>query len=156
MSETPGILDPDVLRPSGAVLAVSIALGAAIDRHAVADSPYDATLLDLLVRLDLAPQRSLRAVELCRQLRLSASHVSRSIDRAVDAGLVERRPDPSDRRAKIVTLTEPGHEVVADFAPRLQALLQQVVHDTLSEDEVDTLIGLLQRIETAATDSLDC
>ena len=106
-------------------------------------------------RLDLAPDQSLRAVELCRQLRLSASHISRSIDKAAAAGLVERRPDPDDRRAKVVTLTSRGVDVVTAFAPKLEAILRDVVFDALSDSEVETLISLLGKIETAANARLD-
>jgi DNA-binding MarR family transcriptional regulator len=151
-SATIGVLDTDALAPSGALLAAHIALDGAIQRGAVADSEYDATSLDLLVRLALAPGGRLRAVELCRQLQLSPSHISRRLDRAEEDQHVERGPDPVDRRAKVVTITEAGLDVVRDFAPRLHAVLDHVIHQTLSDSEIATLIGFLDRIETAALD----
>jgi DNA-binding MarR family transcriptional regulator len=143
-------LDPATLRPSGALLGANIALGAAIERLAVAATGHDPTTLDLLVRLDLAPGRQLRAVELCRQLQLSPSHVSRMLDRAQAAGLVSRGPDPRDRRANLVSLTDGGRAVVATFAPRLHAVLDRVVFQTLDEEEIDRLVESLDRIEAAA------
>jgi len=145
-----GGLDSATLRPTGALLAAQIAISAAIDREAVEPMDYDATTLDLLVRLDLAPSHRLRAVELCRQLQLSPSHISRMIDRAERLDLVRRGADPNDRRAKSVGLTDRGHEVVAAFAPRLHAIIDEIVHQTLSPDEVDTLVGYLERLEDAA------
>ncbi|MEM9563160.1 MAG: MarR family transcriptional regulator [Actinomycetota bacterium] len=149
-SDHPTELDPSVLRPSGALLATQIALGAAIERHAVAPSEHDATTLDLLVRLDIGPEDGLRAAELCRQLKLSPSHISRMVDRAEAAGLVERRPDPVDRRAKVVVLTAAGRREVGRFAPRLHAVLDRVIHRVLSTEEIDRLVGYLERIEAAA------
>ena len=143
-------LNPDLLRPSGALLATQIALSNAIDCHAVSSTGHDATTVDLLVRLELAPDRQLRAVELCRQLQLSPSHISRMLDRAEAAGLVMRGPDPSDRRANLVTITDEGQSVVERFSPRLQELLRRVIFDALSSDEIDALVGLLGRIEAAA------
>ncbi len=143
-------LDPEALRPSAALLAAQIALGAAIDRHAVAATDHDSTTLDLLVRLSLATDGALRAAELCRQLQLSPSHISRMVDRAEEARLVERRPDPSDRRAKEVVLTDAGRLVVADFAPRLHDVLDRSIHQVLSPEEIDRLIGDLDRIRVAA------
>jgi len=143
-------LDASILQPSGALLAAQIALGAAIDRVAVAGTGYEPTTLDLLVRLELAPGRRLRAAELCSQLQLSASHVSRMLDRSEAAGLVERGPDPDDRRAKAVALTPQGRSVVDQFAPRLHTVLDACIHQTLDRAEVETLIGLLGRIEAAA------
>ncbi|MEL7210142.1 MAG: hypothetical protein AAGK32_18255, partial [Actinomycetota bacterium] len=88
MAATEGTLDAALLRPSGALLATQIALSEAIRAGAVEGTGHDATTLDLLVRLDLAPDQRLRAVDLCRQLRLSPSHISRMLDRAEDAELV--------------------------------------------------------------------
>lgn len=146
---SPG-LDHDLLRPSGVLLAAQISLTAAIDSEAVADTGLDSTTLDLLVRLDLAPQRRLRAVELCGQLQLSASHISRILDRAEEALLVVRETDPEDRRAKAVTLTDKGREAMCDFAPRLHAVLDQAIHQVLDPAEIETLVTYLERIESAA------
>ncbi len=149
-SDHPTGLDPHVLRPSGALLATQIALGAAIERHAVVASEHDATTLDLLTRLGFAGGDGLRAAELCHQLKLSPSHVSRMIDRAEAAGLVERRPDPADRRAKVVVLTDDGCREVDRFAPRLHAVLDQTIHRVLTGEEIDRLVEYLERIEAAA------
>jgi DNA-binding MarR family transcriptional regulator len=110
----------------------------------------DPTVVDLLVRLDLAPKRQLRAVDICRQLMLSPSHISRVIDKAELAGFVRRGPDPSDRRASLITLSPQGRKIVADFAPRLHAVLDEAIFDVLSPAEIATLSELLERIEVAS------
>ena len=71
----------EALRPSGSLLGTNAALSCAIQARAVAATDWDSTTLDLLVRLRLAPERSLRGVDLVRQLELSPSHVSRVLDR---------------------------------------------------------------------------
>ena len=112
-------------------------------------------MVDLLVRLDLAPKRQLRAVDICQQLMLSPSHISRVIDKAEAAELVQRGPDPSDRRASLITLSTEGKKIVADFAPRLHAVLDMTIFDVLSAAEINTLIGLLERIETASRECVN-
>ncbi len=148
--ETQQIVDPTVIRASGALLAAETALGRLIDTEAVAPTGLDPTVVDLLLRLDHTPGGRMRAVELSRQMLMSPSHVSRTLDRAEDAGLVTRGPDPDDRRAAQVILTPTGRDVVADFAPRLVAVIDRVINQNLSPAEVDTLVTLLARIETAA------
>ncbi len=142
-------LDPELLRPSGAILTTQLRLAAEIEARAVVETGQPASVLDLLVRLDLSPERTERASRLCNQLNLSAAHMSRTIDRAEASGLVERRPDPNDRRAQLITLTRTGDEVLADFAPRLHHLLRDVVHSVLSPDEIEVLVELLERIRHA-------
>ena len=144
------VLDPAMIRASGALLAAETALGRRIQDDAVAATGHDPTVVDLLTRLDQAPENRLRAVELSRQLLMSPSHISRVIDRAEAAGLVERCADPLDRRASQVAITAAGHAVIEDFAPRLRAVIDAVIHASLSPAEVDTLVDLLGRIETTA------
>lgn len=153
------LLDLDLLRPSGTILTTQLRLAAEIEARAVAPTRQPDRVLDLLVRLDLSPERAERASRLCNQLNLSAAHMSRTIDRAEQAGLVERLPDPADRRAQVIALTPAGDEVLADFAPRLHRLLRVVIHDVLRDDELETLVSLLERIQAAcdalATDDLE-
>lgn len=149
-SAEPAPFDIDRLRPSASLLAAQIALGAAIDRCAVDAIAIDPTVVDLLVRLEIAKDHELRAVEICRQLLLSASHISRVIDRAEKYGLVERRVDPDDRRASLVAPTAAGRAVAADFLPRLDDVLERTIYTALDAAEIETLIGLLDRIEASA------
>ena len=134
------------------MLSAQIALGRLIENEAVAPTGEDPTTVDLLTRLDQAPESRLRAVELSRQLLLSPSHISRTIDKAEAGGLVVRGADPDDRRASQVTITTAGREVLGQFAPRLEAIIDRVIGQTLSKAEADTLIELLGRIQAAARD----
>jgi len=149
------VLAPEMLEVSGAILAAQTALGRLIDAEAVEPTGQDPTTLDLLTRLDQAPVNRLRAVELSRQLLMSPSHISRTIDRAESAGLVERGEDPDDRRASQVLLTSAGREILKSFAPRLETVIDRVIHETLSKADTDTLVELLGRIERAALQPSD-
>lgn len=144
--------DAEVLRPSGALLAAQIALGHVIEHDAVANSLYDTTTLDLLVRLHLARGEHLRATELCDQLLLSPSHISRMLDRAEADELVKRQPDPRDRRAHQLVLTAKGISAVEEFMVDLTEVLNRVIHDSLTPDEVEVLVDLLDRVAEAARD----
>lgn len=149
------ILRPETLRTSGALLAAHIALSRLIDDEAVAPTGADPTALDLLTRLDQTPGNQMRAVELSRQLLLSPSHVSRTIDKVEAAGLVVRSHDPTDRRASQVGLTDAGRLVLEDFSPRLEGIIDRVITRVLTEDENQTLIELLRKVEKAACSPRD-
>lgn len=148
-------MDPQALRVTGSLLSAQTAVSRLIQRQAVEGTGHDPTTVDLLVRLDQSRQKGLRAGELADQLLLSPSHISRSIDRAEAAGLVVRSPDPRDRRAAIVRLTDAGRTVLRDFAPRLRAILAQVVEAPLSKKEAQTLVALLGRVRDAARHTLN-
>ncbi|WP_328850071.1 MarR family transcriptional regulator [Micromonospora globbae] len=54
------------------------------------------------------------ARELAMRAQLDPSTVSRAIATLVSHGLVERRPDPSDKRAHVLALTPDGRTALAD------------------------------------------
>ncbi len=62
---------------------------------------------DLMAQLDRHPQ-GLKMRELSRRLMVTGGNVTGLTDRLVAEGLVERRDDPSDRRAFTVALTADG------------------------------------------------
>ncbi|AKV04725.1 Transcriptional regulator, MarR family [Labilithrix luteola] len=70
---------------------------------------------DLLAALDHEDGQTLAA--LSRALLVTAGNVTGLVDRAERDGLVERRPDPSDRRVGHVWLTTRGRSLVRKLLP---------------------------------------
>jgi DNA-binding MarR family transcriptional regulator len=68
----------------------------------------DLAWYDLLWTLYRRSGRSRRVKELANEVVLSPTAMSRFVDRVEAAGCVRREPDPEDRRALQVTLTEEG------------------------------------------------
>jgi len=54
-----------------------------------------------------------RLGELAERLRIAPRSATEVVDALAERGLVERRPDPADRRATLVALTAHGEEVSA-------------------------------------------
>lgn len=67
------------------------------------------------------------------------------VDELEEPGYVERRPDPSDRRAKLITLTVRGHEAVAAGEATVTGLEEDLVA-ILGEPGAQQLRRLLSRI----------
>lgn len=72
---------------------------------------------DLLWTLYRQPGRSLRVKQLADEVVLSPTAMSRFVDRVEQAGCVRREPDPDDRRALQVTLTDEGIELLRKMWP---------------------------------------
>lgn len=73
------------------------------------------------------------------------------LDDLEKAGLVERKPDPADRRARRVVLTEAGTARLCDVERRLRRVEEHVL-GPLDPAERDTLRTLLQRVAVAIGD----
>lgn len=88
---------------------------------------------------------TLAPTALARWMMLSSAAMTNRVDRVEAAGLVERRPDPGDRRGVLVALTPDGKRVVdaavADHVENEQRLLEP-----LSEEEQRMLNALLRKL----------
>ena len=71
-----------------------------------------------------------------------ASDITRLVDRLVQVGMVERMPNPADRRGVLVRATPAGHGVFERLAPRVREYHLGQWAD-VSNDELEKLIGLL-------------
>jgi len=70
---------------------------------------------DLLASLHRRDGQTLAA--LSRDLLVTAGNVTGLVDRAERDGVVERRPDPNDRRLARVWLTGEGRALISDLLP---------------------------------------
>src|SRR3982074_86598 len=95
-----------------------------------------------LHELNVEPPISMR--ELAERLKSDPSNVTGLVDRLEARGLVERRPDPNDRRIKGLALTPAGEKMRERLFARLYSAPRSLV--VLSERDQRTLRDVLQRI----------
>jgi DNA-binding MarR family transcriptional regulator len=118
------------------------ALRKAFDRRA---SALGATRAQWKVLFRLTRSPGLRQVELADLLDIEAITLSRIVDRLEAAGLVERAPDPADRRAWRLHVTDKAKPLVA----KLQALGLELVEeafDGIDESELQQVRAVLAQI----------
>lgn len=149
-----GLFPEERLAPIAALAGAQGAVAEALHRVAMEPLGIDAATADLLVQLYRSPECGIRGVQIGEQCQMTATRVSRLVDRAEAEGLVERQPDPHDRRAQHVVLTGNGRELARRYAPLMDAVLEDVFFDALSERDLATLVGLLDRVRDRARDLL--
>jgi DNA-binding MarR family transcriptional regulator len=79
---------------------------------------------------------------------LSSGGVTKRLDRLAEAGLVERRPDPSDRRGTLVRLTPRGREKI-DAAIETHAANEALLLSALAPSERRALDKVLRSLLAA-------
>ena len=97
-------------------------------------------VLSLLVRHEGINQGGLAEL-----LEVEPITVCRMVDRLQEADLVERRPDPADRRSWRLFLTEKARELLQQLRPVADAMLEQAL-DGVSENDRAALVSTLDRI----------
>jgi DNA-binding MarR family transcriptional regulator len=101
---------------------------------------------DLLAALRRSgPPYELNPGELMEATMLSSGGMTKRLDRLVEAGLVDRRPDPDDRRGTRVRLTRRG-KAVFDRALEAHLRNEERVLGTLKRADRRELDRLLRRL----------
>jgi MarR family transcriptional regulator for hemolysin len=83
--------------------------------------------------------------QLAEQCGLDKTTMVVTIDELERTGLAERRPSPSDRRARIITVTKAGQKAVAE-ADKIAARLQAEVLATLPPRDRDAFVRALEQL----------
>jgi DNA-binding MarR family transcriptional regulator len=96
--------------------------------------------------LHLPPGAALTMSALALALKCDNSNVTGIVDRLEAAGLVERRPHPSDRRVKTVVVTAHGARLREEAERRMK--VPPPVFARLDEDDARALRGILERLAT--------
>jgi DNA-binding MarR family transcriptional regulator len=92
------------------------------------------------------PPHQLRPSELTGTLMLTSSGTTKRLDRLERAGLIERSPDPQDRRAVVITLTAKGREII-DATTEAHLANERRLLAALSEAERGQLADLLRKLQ---------
>ncbi|MEU5840514.1 MarR family transcriptional regulator [Rhodococcus sp. NPDC047139] len=97
------------------------------------------------ILLMLARMGECRPSELAVELCVSQSSLSRQIAELVERGLVDRHPDPDDRRAHRVSCSESGLEILDLVRKRRTERLSAELADW-DETEIASAITTLERL----------
>lgn len=96
-----------------------------------------------------------RLTELATQARMTLPAMSELVDDLQRIGIVERRPDPRDGRAKLICLTDAGWEAMSTarhVITEIEAGYGELVGDKRFEDAAETLNRLLTQLAARETD----
>jgi DNA-binding MarR family transcriptional regulator len=115
-------------------------------RAAFAEQGLEAYEFDVLTALRRAgPPYELTPGQLVRETLVGSGTMTNRLDRLEARGLIDRRPDPEDGRARRIRLTDQGRDradtAVADLLDRERQLLAG-----LSEPDRDRLARLLRTV----------
>lgn len=83
--------------------------------------------------------------ELAKNMGLSASRVSRVVDKLVVNGFLDRNTDTNDRRAITLCLTETGRQIKQEIDSERKACEHRLLQ-VLPESEIQSFRGILSKI----------
>lgn len=89
---------------------------------------------------------------LSRMLMVTGGNVTAIVDQLAKEGLVERLPEPEDRRAFRIRLTRAGEKSFAEMAREHEEWIVELFGG-LSRREHEELLKLLARVKTSAVET---
>ena len=100
--------------------------------------------LDVILFLANNPEFD-RAADIVNHRGLAMSHVSMSVNSLESRGLLDRIPDPSDRRTVHLHLTEKAREIT-DVGCRVQRQFMDYLHQGVTEEQLELMRLFAERV----------
>ncbi len=95
-----------------------------------------------------------KVADVASYTRSHVSSASRAVDQLVEADLISRVEDPSDRRAVILGLTAHGRELMSQLEDQ-QTEVMQVITEGLALDDLLTFTRVLAHLRAGAAAAID-
>ncbi|NNG02398.1 MAG: MarR family transcriptional regulator [Desulfobacteraceae bacterium] len=102
--------------------------------------PSHGAILNLLFKEDCISMR-----EAARRIERSKSTVTVLVNKLVDAGYIDKRQSPNDRRITLIGLTRKGRDLETDFNAISRLVLDRT-YKSLSEHEKASVVRGLEKI----------
>lgn len=115
----------------------------------VAECQLNITWYDVLVHLDESPTDRMRMTDLAESVVITRGGLTKLIDRMAEAGLVERTPSLTDRRATDIAVTLEGARRFEAAAIVHRRGIAEHFMKHIGEEEAVALIAALTRVRAA-------
>ena len=129
-----------------AYMKVHLRLDYEMNRQLRADSGLSLADYHVLVALTSDAAGRMRVTDLAIRIGWERSRLSHHLKRMRERELVDTGPDPEDRRATGVVLSETGWEVLRQAAPEHVEFVRKAFLDALEPGEQAQLTTLLDRV----------
>lgn len=113
--------------------------------------PANLAVIEWYILRSLYEEDGQHASALARAVGRAATSFTPNLDKLQNKGFLERRPDPSDRRAVRIYLTPAGQQqrqAVLESSKELDAL----INDLFSQEEFEIFLNVLAKLQSLSPD----
>jgi DNA-binding MarR family transcriptional regulator len=148
--------DPFTAEEFGAwrgMLRVHSAVFRELDRQLLAEHGFGIDSYGILITLISPPDHAMPIGELGQRRNLSPSGISRSVDRLVRLGLLERAVNPDDGRSLLVSLTSDGIRRLREAQVTHHRIVREMLLSHLDQRDLASLGELWEKAMPGAVSS---
>lgn len=127
------------------IVEVSMALTQQLDRELRRRAGMDIQTYDVLLHLTEADAQQ-RMSDLATAVVLSKSGFTALADRIEREGLIQRQPDPADRRVTRVRLTPEGVARFRAASNHHREIVHEIFFSAVTEEEAGVIVAALRRV----------
>ncbi|MGW1025228.1 MarR family winged helix-turn-helix transcriptional regulator [Streptomyces sp. NPDC002577] len=149
MTTSPRWLDSEERRAWLAYIDFSTLLADHLNRQLRRDAGVTHADYSLLAYLSAAPDNTLTMSELAEHLKITRSRLTHAVNRLQQAGYVDRREDPGNRRNQLAILTAQGQQLLDRAAPGHVEAVRRAVFDVLTPEQVRQFAEIGEAISAA-------
>ncbi|GGQ47442.1 MarR family transcriptional regulator [Streptomyces althioticus] len=145
MNASPRWLTPEQQAAWDGFIRMQEKLIGRLARNVQADSHMSAADFIVLAKLTEAGGR-MRFMDLTKLVEWEKSRMSHQVGRMVKRGLVAKEECPDDGRGSFVVATPAGYEAIEGAAPLHVEHVRRLFIDALTEDELDAIARISNRV----------
>ncbi len=108
--------------------------------------PMGLTVIEWYILRALYDQDGQHASELARAVGRAATSFTPNLDKLQDKDLIERRPDPGDRRAVRIFLTEKAQDMKDDVLNTAEEIDSEI-RELFPDDEFETFLDVMATLQ---------
>jgi DNA-binding MarR family transcriptional regulator len=138
--------DQDLVTLIGLFIEAYAGLVPRLTKSLQAEIGAAAQWMPILIRLARSPGDRLRMSDLAAQTGMSASGLTRAVDRLEEHGLVERASCPTDARGWFAVLTPAGKRLMEPALRTHASDIREMLDGVLDDREIEDLATLLRKL----------
>ena len=106
---------------------------------------YMASMALGMIILNIDIMEGTPSTQLGPNMGMEATSLSRSLNKLEDAGVIERKPDPDDKRKSVIHLTPLGMDW-REVAKGVVIAFNETIQSHFKQEEMDTFFAILKKI----------
>ena len=114
-------------------------------------SKFNSTMVMGFTLLSIDPKNGTPSTALGTKMGIEPTSLSRTLKNLEERGLIIRKPNPDDGRSVLIVLTEDGLNM-RDVSKEVVLSFYDALNEKISQEELDVFYGVLQKINSIATD----